>query len=45
MEKRYQEKWSTSVLADLLDAPQKCSWAATQATGKAKSQDEADFYT
>jgi hypothetical protein len=28
----------------LLDARQKCPWAATQATGKAKSQVEAAFY-
>ena len=28
----------------LLDVCQKCSWAATQATGKTKSQVEADFY-
>jgi len=28
----------------LLDARQICSWAAKQATGKAKSQFEADFY-
>jgi len=28
----------------LLDTRQKRSWAATQATGKAKSQVEADFY-
>jgi hypothetical protein len=27
-----------------LDGRQKCSWAATQATGKAKSQVEAVFY-
>jgi len=28
----------------LFDDRQKCSWAATQETGKAKSQVEADFY-
>jgi len=28
----------------LLDARQKCSWAATQATGKAKLQVQTDFY-
>ena len=28
----------------VLDARQKCSWAATQVTGKAKSQEEADFF-
>ena len=28
----------------LFDACQKCSWAATQATSKEKSQVEADFY-
>jgi len=41
MKKRYQGKWSTSMLADYY-------WTlarnATQATGKAKSQVEADFY-
>jgi len=45
MEKRYQGKWSTCMLADCgLDARQKCSWAATKATGKGKSQGEDDFY-
>jgi hypothetical protein len=37
-EKRYQGKWSTSMLADY------CWTLARNATGKAKSQLEADFY-
>jgi len=45
MEKRYQEKWSNSLLADYCqtlarNAPQQLH----KATGKVKSQVEADFY-